>query len=164
MSQNKRSQNQNVGNVGRVGSAGGESSDQGALTGGPQLALVPELPKNENQPDFPPAQIEDMTLNVAAKVAEQKAKPSLRVVKALPQALQDLIENGIPVRKAVFHRTVIFDYAGGTPETAFYCESWSKDMKKNKIAKMWYTPHGLVCEQAGLFKIIPLANVSDTLI
>lgn len=131
-----------------------------------ELAHTPEsltLLKNpEVQPDILP--MADLTLNVAAAVEAQNSKPQLRIVKPLPAALVALIDNGIPVRKAVFHRSVIFDYAGGTPETAYYSADWSKEMKKYKVANMWYTPHGLVCEQNGLFKIIPLANVSDTMI
>lgn len=105
----------------------------------------------------------DIVLNLDSAIAEQNAKPQLKLVKLHP-LLAQLMENGIPIRKAVFHRTVIFDYAGGTPEYAFYSPEWSKDIKKNRVAKMWYTPHGLICEQNGHFKIVPLATVSDTMI
>lgn len=118
----------------------------------------------EQEQNDPPPTIEDLTVNVAAAVESQNSKPKLRIVKDLPAALEALVENGIRIRKAVFHRTVLFDYQGGSPEYAFYSPDWSKDMKKTKVAEMWYTPHGLVCSQAGLWKIVPLANVSDTII
>lgn len=59
---------------------------------------------------------------------------------------------------AVFHRAVRSHM--GEPETAFY--NPEPNMKPSRVANMWYTPHGLVCEQKGKYKIIPLANVSDT--
>lgn len=82
----------------------------------------------------------------------------------IPEDLKSLVEIGIPLRKVVFHRTVIFDYKAGTPESAYYCHDWSEVMKKNKQANMWFTPHCVVCEQAGHWKLVPLANVSDTMV
>lgn len=92
------------------------------------------------------------------------ATKKTEVVSATPIELKSLIDNGIPLRKAVFHTTVIFDYAAGMPMHAFYSEDWSKDMKKNKVARMWYTPYGVICEQAGFWKLVPLANVADTML
>lgn len=123
----------------------------------PPLALVVEEVKPVE------TEVLDVTMNIDAAVAKQNAKPNLRIVKPHP-LLATLIENGIPVRKATFHRTVLFDYTGGTPEYAFYSKEWSKDVRPNRVANMWYTPHGLICEQNGHFKIVPLATVSDTMV
>lgn len=104
-------------------------------------------------PDVPPA--------VGATQQAKEGKAKLRLV-VLPDALQQLVDAGIPVRKAVFHKTIIFDYTNSTAEYAYYAATWAKDQKKNRIANMWYTPHGLVMEKDGIIKIIPLANVADT--
>lgn len=133
------------------------AGQQDCATPRTQLQAVPDIPKQA--PILPS---EDLTLSVASALEAKNARPQLRIVKALPKQLEELIENGIPVRKAVFHRTVLFDYAGGTPESAFFSPEWAQDVKKQRVAKMWYTPHGLVCEQNGMWKIVPLANVSDT--
>lgn len=127
-------------------------ADLEELQRSPTIQLIPEVP----------VQMEDITLNVGAMNKIQAEKPQLKVIKELPAALQALIDNGIPLRKAVFHRAVIFDCHGGTPETAYYSKEWATDVKAHKVAQMWYTPHGLVCTQKDIWKIIPLANVSDT--
>jgi len=74
----------------------------------------------------------------------------------------DLVETGIPITMAVFHRTVRSHT--GEPETAFFDPDFKPAPKPSKAATMYYTPHGLVCDQKGKFKIIPLANVSDTIV
>lgn len=62
--------------------------------------------------------------------------------------------SGIPTKEAVFHRTV--KSWNGEPETAFYASGG----KPSRTAQMWYSPAGLLCEQAkGKRIIIPLANV-----
>lgn len=80
-----------------------------------------------------------------------------------------LIESGIPLQMAVFHRTVLShgDKQGGTgiPETGLFAPSPKgspQAAKPSRTANMWYTPHGVVVEQRGRYKIIPLANVTDT--
>lgn len=97
-------------------------------------------------------------------VSEKNEKPKLKIVKPAPHDLQKLIEIGIPIKKAVFHRAVLFDHKTSAPETAYYSPTYGKDLKKHKVARMWYTPHGLICEQNDQWKIIPLANVSDTVV
>lgn len=67
--------------------------------------------------------------------------------------LKELLANAIPVKEAVFHRVV--KSKTGEPETAFY----AKDAKPSRLAKMGYSPHGLICEQKGYYIIVPLANV-----
>lgn len=84
-----------------------------------------------------------------------QAKP-----KGPSKQIQELIDIGVPLKMAVFHRAIL-SYGtenSGTPETAL----WSIGGKPMRTAKLWYTPHGLVTEQRGIYKIIPLANVSDT--
>lgn len=105
--------------------------------------------------------IPDVTPAVGATQQAKEGKAKLRLV-VLPDALQQLMDAGIPVRKAVFHKTIIFDYQNSTAEYAYYAANWAKDQKKNRIANMWYTPHGLVMEKDGIIKIVPLANVADT--
>lgn len=73
-----------------------------------------------------------------------------------------MIENAIPIQMAVFHRTVRAHT--GEPESAFFDPDFKPAPKPSKAAIMYYTPHGLVCDQKGKFKIIPLANVSDTIV
>ncbi len=96
------------------------------------------------------------------EVKETKKKASTKTVesKAIPTGVQALIDIGIPVRFAVFVKPV--RSCLGTPETAFFAQE--PNMKSQKVAKMWFTPHGLVTEQKGTYKIIPLANVSDTIV
>lgn len=105
--------------------------------------------------------MEAIVPSVGATQQAKEGKAKLRLV-VLPDALQQLMDAGIPVRKAVFHKTIIFDYTNSTAEYAYYAATWAKDQKKNRIANMWYTPHGLVMEKDGIIKIIPLANVADT--
>lgn len=72
---------------------------------------------------------------------------------------EKLIENGIPLRKCVFHKTIVS--WNNEPEYAFYAPE--QGLKKSRIAKMWYTPHGVAWEgEKGIRGIVPLANVSDT--
>lgn len=90
------------------------------------------------------------------------SKPALNKNEPLcPNNLEELVTLlSIPVSVAVFHRTVqSFGSNGivGEPETAFYApESKSKP---SRTAKMYYTPHGLICEQKYGTVIVPLANV-----
>lgn len=68
----------------------------------------------------------------------------------------DMVKSmGIPVKKAIFHRTV--ESWNGEPEMAFY----TGGAKPSRTAlAMWFTPHGLLCEfRNSKRKIIPLANV-----
>lgn len=70
-----------------------------------------------------------------------------------------LKENGIPVKKATFHKT-ISSLVDGTPEYQYYHPDGTH--KKSRKAFMWYTPSGLLIEQNNKYKMVPLANVSDT--
>lgn len=81
----------------------------------------------------------------------------------------ELIKTGIPLQMAVFHRTILShgDKQGGTgiPETGLFSPAPKGSpmaAKPSRTANMWFTPHGIVIEQRGRYKIIPLANVSDT--
>lgn len=104
-------------------------------------------------------------MSAAEKLKEAEAKPSKPKLKLVqpPVAMakvQALIDIGIPLRKVVFGRTVVS--ITGEPEFAFY--SPEPNLRPSRVAKLWYTPHGIVCEQAGSYKIIPLANVLDTFV
>lgn len=82
--------------------------------------------------------------------------------------IESLIADGIPLQKVILHRTVTSNSSfkpgvpipgnAGEPEQAFY----AINPTKTRTANLWYTPHGVVIEQKGRYKIIPLANVSDT--
>jgi len=84
--------------------------------------------------------------------------------KSTPPELKQLIESGIPLRKVVFGRTVIFEGQNATPEFAFYDPNHSQGSIANRKAKLWYTPHGVICEQRGVYKLVPLSNVIDTIV
>lgn len=69
--------------------------------------------------------------------------------------------SGIPVKKAVFSKTVTG--WNGNPEMSFY-ESGAGTIS-SRIAKMWYTPGGLLCEQEKGYRVlVPLANVTFTVV
>lgn len=76
----------------------------------------------------------------------------------IPDKIHELIQSGIPLHMAVFSKTVRSRMSAELPEFAFYDQGG----KHSRTAKMWYTPHGVVTEQNGKYKIIPLANVTDT--
>lgn len=88
---------------------------------------------------------------------DQVTSPTADEIPA--NSVNALILSGIPLAKAVFHRTVTSRAHGEMPETAFFASGTNN---KSRLAKIWYTPHGVVVEQNGKHKIIPLANVSDT--
>lgn len=79
--------------------------------------------------------------------------------------LEAILESGLEVIEAVFHKTVKSGVAG-LPETAFYAEAEPGKLPasshKSRIAHMVLTPHGLVCSQKGKITIVPLANVAYT--
>lgn len=82
----------------------------------------------------------------------------------VPKPLQELIESGIPLRKVVFAKTVIYEGSSATPEWALYDPEHSPKSIENRKAKIWYTPYGVVCLQRAVYKIIPLSNVIDTIV
>jgi hypothetical protein len=99
--------------------------------------------------------------------ATTKVKPDKKTEKEYKDAtaLIDLIDSGIPLHSAVFHRSILSHGGsqGGEPETGLYSpKNKGAAPKPSRTANLWYTPHGVVIEQKGRYKIIPLANVSDT--
>lgn len=93
------------------------------------------------------------------KIDKRTKEYKTQNITASRAKIEALKESGIPLKMAVFHRAIrSFD---GTPETAFY----SGEAKKSRIALMWLTPDILLCEQqGGHYKLIPTANVSDTIV
>lgn len=92
---------------------------------------------------------------------ELDEKPQRTKKKVIPANSREqflvLIESGIPLKMATFHRAV--RSWTGEPETAFYASG----AKPSRTAKMWYTPHGMAWEHnEATMGIVPLANVSDT--
>ena len=75
------------------------------------------------------------------------------------QGVDYIIDTGIPVKRVVFHDTVLSygDGSQGTPEFAFY----ATNAKPSRTAIMWYHALGLLLEQKGKYKIVPLANVKE---
>jgi len=67
--------------------------------------------------------------------------------------LQKLLDDGIPVKKAVFHQAVANGYIDN--ETNFS----SDDPKVNRKAEMWFTPNLLICLQNERYFAVPLSNV-----
>lgn len=89
----------------------------------------------------------------------------------IPQTqMEAMVQTGVPILLAVFHKTV--RSITGESESAFFDISHKPIPKPSKEAKLWYTPHGVVVEQTlkkgkevlHHFKIIPLANVADTIV
>lgn len=94
---------------------------------------------------------------------DKKDKP----IKKPHPGIQELIDAGIPLQMVTFNRTV--RSFKGEPETAFYHRTGhiagpQRDAKPSRTAKIWFTPHGVVTEQDGFYKVIPLANVIDTIV
>jgi hypothetical protein len=76
------------------------------------------------------------------------------------EKIESLIESGIPLKKVVFHDTVLSFGAqpSGEPESALYDGG---TMKKSRLAQMWLTSAGIVIKQKDNYKIIPAAAVKD---
>lgn len=75
-------------------------------------------------------------------------------------SIETIIGEGLPVSRVVFHDTVLSygDQASGIPEFAFYATS----AKPSRTAIMWYHSLGLLLEQKGRYKLVPLANVKES--
>lgn len=88
-----------------------------------------------------------------------KRTKEYKLQKSEDPIFDELKATGIPIKMAMFHRNV--RSWTGEPETAFYVSG----AKPSRTATMWLTPHFLLCEQKGGYtKLIPLANVSDTIV
>jgi hypothetical protein len=126
-------------------------------------AEIEEMLPQETDETLPvgvPEQTEDIPPSVGAMKQGDQGKPELKLVKIHPQ-LQTLMDSGILIRQAIFHDTVKFNSKNDTPENQYFSPAWASNMRPNKKANMWFTPHGLVMERNGEFKIIPLANCKD---
>ena len=64
-----------------------------------------------------------------------------------------MIENGIPVKKVVFHQAVANGFM--EPETNFS----SDDVKVGRRVEMWLAPNLLICRQNDKYFATPHANV-----
>lgn len=99
------------------------------------------------------------TKTESKKLEKQKKQESAKPIDPRTvKMIQELIDIGIPLRKVVFARSVISLH--NEPEFAFYTPE--PNVRPSRTAKMWYTPHGVLCEQKCGYKLIPLANVLDT--
>lgn len=91
---------------------------------------------------------------------EKNQKPAQKKTK-VPAGVQELIDIGIPLKNVIFLEPVL-SYKR-EPENAFYSPlSEGRQAKPSRTGSIWYTPHGVVVEQHGMYKIIPLSNVKDT--
>lgn len=94
-------------------------------------------------------------------------KPAISKEPTKSFDIQSLIDIGVPLSMAVFNRTVL-SYGGNSgaePETALYApapKGKAASAKPSRTANLWYTPHGVVVEQKGRYKVIPLGAVNDT--
>ena len=89
------------------------------------------------------------------KTPKKRTQPTTNGVET--SAYSDIKEMGIPVKTAVFHRAINAGPGVGTPDFALYTSGTNVS---SRLATMWYTPHGLICEQKGnKRRIVPLANI-----
>lgn len=72
-----------------------------------------------------------------------------------------LKESGMPIKMAMFKSAVKF--LQDTPQTEYHDPSTAVNtpstLQRAKQAKMWFTPHGLLCERLNQRMIVPLSNV-----
>ena len=72
------------------------------------------------------------------------------------QPLLNMIANGIPVKKAVFHQAIANGF--NEPESNFS----SDDPKSGRRVDMWLTPNLLICKQNDKYFCTPHANIVYT--
>ncbi len=101
---------------------------------------------------------EQKTEQAPPQAQPKKAKPKAIISSDNKKLLESLTENAIELRRCVFFRTISSRGGEGFTESALH----NVDTKPSRVGRMWYTPHGVVIEQTRGFKIIPLANVTDT--
>lgn len=95
-----------------------------------------------------------------ANALSESISVSPRENKSNQDKLEELIQNALKLKMVIFHHTVkAFD---GTPEYALY--ETAPNTKSTRLAEIWYTPFGVVTKQHNIFKIIPLAQVKDTIV
>lgn len=74
--------------------------------------------------------------------------------------LQAIITEGIKIRTAVFHEPV---RASGksAPESELHCAEThtANEYAKNRLARMWYTPHTMLVMIGAEFILVPTSNV-----
>lgn len=78
--------------------------------------------------------------------------------------MQALIDSGFPIRKVVFNKPVIYIGSDKLAESALFAHGFSEGSKLGKLANLWWTPGGIVCEQKGVYKILPHSAVCDTIV
>lgn len=77
--------------------------------------------------------------------------------KTMANPVDVLKANGIRLKKVTYHKTV--NSSKGEPEYTFY-DGGTHRASRN--ARLWYTTAGILMEQGGMHKLIPLANAADT--
>lgn len=103
-------------------------------------------------------------MSAAQKTVEIKSppvRPGLRNIvpsKKIDQ-VKELIEAGIELRMVRFHNPVN-SVIEGTPEYAYYHAE--PGLKPHRVARMWFTPHCLVLEQVGVYKLMPLSDIAES--
>lgn len=92
-------------------------------------------------------------------------KPDLVLTHEATTPIDQMKAQGLPLASIVVHRSIQSGF-DGSPETGFYVAG----NNKKKRANLWYTPNGVLMEQkdhqsgALVYKMIPLANISDTVV
>lgn len=88
-------------------------------------------------------------------------------IEAVPSNYAALKIMGIPLKMIVTRYAIKFIGKNEAPQTSFYDPTDYKGSSTptlDKRAKMWYTPHGVICERNDQIKIVPLANIIDNIL
>lgn len=95
----------------------------------------------------------------AHNVIDIKSGKRTSKAKDIPKAIESLIEIGIPLQMVVFKSKTVRSFVDGAPQWAFYVKE--DGLHRSKVAKMWFTPHGIIISQMDNWKIAPLSNVAE---
>lgn len=94
------------------------------------------------------------TLEEVGEIIEMSPEQALDIAAPKGQkTLEMLVSTGIPVETCVFHAAIA--NADGSPESRLTATG----NNASRRAKMWWTPHTLICWQKGIYFGTPLANV-----
>lgn len=73
--------------------------------------------------------------------------------------IEQLKKDGIGLKTVFFNKTVTS--SSGEPEFRFFSEGMGQS-RPSRVAKLWYTPSGILIEQKDKHKLVPLANVLES--
>lgn len=78
------------------------------------------------------------------------------------KTIQQIKESGIPLRKVVLSYAVLFSGSRETAQQEFHDPSTGT--RKEKVAKVWYTPTTIIIEKNNEIKVLPSSAVKDSLV